>query len=216
MELQNQNDYKTACKVLELGLKYFQTDGIYTNKYLDFLILLNKDAQIKTLFETSVEKVDNLDQLKLIFRKMLNYESKFGNLNNVYSLEKKFLEKFPDENLIDVFTDRYQIQNENLIKRLELTYLYNYEDANMSILPSSKRKYNAISSSTMADNDNNNSNARKRMRSNQEPLIPSEIVELLSILPKRQYFKNALLNSKKLLNFLDNQVEIPSSEKEES
>ncbi|CCC67374.1 hypothetical protein NCAS_0A08160 [Naumovozyma castellii] len=216
LEFQNQNDYKTACKVLELGLKYFQTDGIYTNKYLDFLILLNKDAQIKTLFETSVEKVDNLDQLKLIFRKMLNYESKFGNLNNVYSLEKKFLEKFPDENLIDVFTDRYQIQNENLIKRLELTYLYNYEDANMSILPSSKRKYNAISSSTMADNDNNNSNARKRMRSNQEPLIPSEIVELLSILPKRQYFKNALLNSKKLLNFLDNQVEIPSSEKEES
>ncbi|CCK73447.1 cleavage polyadenylation factor subunit RNA14 NDAI_0G04620 [Naumovozyma dairenensis CBS 421] len=207
MEFQNQNDYKTPCKVLELGLKYFQNDGIYILKYLDFLILLNKDSQIKTLFEISIDKIEDLNQLKLIFKKILNYESKFGNLNNLYQLEKRFLEKFPNENLIDIFTDRYQIQNENLIKKLELRYLYDdtknlkhYDTGNQT--NRYKRKFDTY----ISDENNHKNNIQiedgggngpqnKQMRLNSQ-LIPQEVVDLLSILPKRQYFKNVLLDSK--------------------
>ena len=98
LEFQNQTDgYRTAFKVLELGLKYFQSNGEYINKYLDFLMLLNRDSQIKTLFESSVDKVQDPKQLKSIFMKMIQYETKFGSVANVYSLERRFIQKFPGE-----------------------------------------------------------------------------------------------------------------------
>lgn len=202
LEFQNQNDYKTACKVLELGLKYFQEDALYINKYLDFLILLNKDSQIKTLFETSVEKLKDLRGLRSIYKKMISYESKFGNLSNVYSLEKRFFERFPQENLIEVFTDRYQIQNENLIKELELTY--------MNDEATSEAQDSSSSFKRPRDKQLNGQSHFKRMK--KEPSIPAEIIDLLGILPKRQYFKSALLDPQNLVTYLNEQVELPKVE----
>lgn len=201
LEFQNQNDYKTACKVLELGLKYFQTNSLYINKYLDFLILTNRDSQIKTLFETSVEKVKDLSGLKSIYKKMISYESKFGSLNNVYLLEKRFFERFPEENLIETFTDRYLIQDQNLIKKLELTYMYDNSNSSSEdsdvITRSSKRS---------RESNGNNQSAKKAKKG---PLVPPDIIGLLSILPKRQYFKSALLDPQSLVNYLNEQVELP-------
>lgn len=128
LEFHNSNDHKTACKVLELGYKYFSDNGEYVNKYLDFLILINQDGLIKSLFETSLDRVVDLDQLQKIYKKVINYESKFGNLTNAYSIENRFFEKFPQLEKIEVFTDRYQVQGSNLMKRLELTYLPSEED----------------------------------------------------------------------------------------
>lgn len=203
LEFQNQNDYKTACKVLELGLKYFQTDPVYVNKYLDFLILVNRDSQIKTLFETSVEHIQDLGGLKSIYKKMISYESKFGTLQNVYSLEKRFFERFPQENMIEIFTDRYKIQDENMIKQLELNYLDDDGSAHdLSDLPGSSLK-------RARDNqDKSYSNKRQKRGS---AGVPEEIVNLLAILPKRQYFKVPLLDPQSLINYLNDQVELPSN-----
>lgn len=199
LEFQNQNDYKTACKVLELGLKYFQEDAAYINKYMDFLIVINKDSQIKTLFETSVEKLKDLEGLRSIYKKMISYESKFGNLNNVYSLEKRFFERFPHENLIEVFTDRYRIQDENLIKQLELTYMEDdkYSEADDMLISSLKR----------SRGHHANGQSHKKMK--RGPSVPNEIIDLLAIIPKRQYFKTALLDPQNLVTYLNEQVEVP-------
>ena len=220
LEFQNQNDYKTAFKVLELGLKYFQNDGVYINKYLDFLIFLNKDSQIKTLFETSVEKVQDLTQLKEIYKKMISYESKFGNLNNVYSLEKRFFERFPQENLIEVFTSRYQIQNSNLIKKLELTYMYNEEEDSYFSSGNGDGhhgSYNMSSSDRkrlMEETGNNGNFSNKKFKRDSE--LPTEVLDLLSVIPKRQYFNTNLLDAQKLVNFLNDQEEIPTVESTKS
>ncbi|QLQ80119.1 hypothetical protein HG537_0D01190 [Torulaspora globosa] len=200
LEFQNQNDYKTACKVLELGLKYFQEDATYINKYMDFLIVINKDSQIKTLFETSVEKLKDLEGLRSIYKKMISYESKFGNLNNVYSLEKRFFERFPHENLIEVFTDRYRVQDENLIKQLELTYM---DDDKYS-------KADDMLSSSFKRSRGNQANGQSHKKIKRGPSVPNEIIDLLSIIPKRQYFKTALLDPQKLVTYLNEQVELPS------
>lgn len=200
LEFQNQNDHKTASKVLELGLKYFNSDGVYVNKYMDFLILLNRGSQIKTLFETSVEKVIDHEQLKQIFMKMIGYESKFGDLNNVYQLEKRFFEKFPNEDLIEVFSSRYKIQNENKIKDLELTYkIPDYVIGNKKIAEtfSLKRSLNE-ETSVVPD-------AKKQKTA---PALPQEICDLLSVLPKKQYFKTAFLDPSNLVHYLNDQVEI--------
>lgn len=215
LEFQNQNDHKTACKVLELGLKYFQNDGEYIIKYMDFLILINKYAQIKQLFETSLDKLEDNDHIKQVFKKMINYESKFGNLGNVYSLEKRFLSRYPNENVIGLFTDRYQIQNENYIKKLELTYLNNSENEKLKLLGLSANSGGYL----MNDNemrkkrresiDESELEASSNKKPNNGPSIPNEIIDVLKVLPKRQYFKNTLLDSQSLIDFLVNQTEIP-------
>lgn len=207
LEFQNQNDYKTAFKVLELGLKYFQNDGLYINKYMDFLILLNRDSQIKTLFESSIEKVTDLIQLKIIYKKTISYESKYGNLDNVYSLEERFFKRFPTEKLIETFTERYQIQNENLLKKLELTYMYNGPTDFSSLDYNSENPHNRVK--RFADNHSNGT-SKKRTKSN--PSVPQELFNLLSVLPKRQYFKAALLDPQRLVNFINEQMEIPSEQ----
>lgn len=215
LEFQNQNDHKTACKVLELGLKYFQNDGEYIIKYMDFLILINKDAQIKQLFETSLDKVEDNDHVKQIFKRMIGYESKFGNLNNVYALEKRFLSKYPNENLIELFTDRYRIQNENYIKRLELIYLYDLDKEKLKLLGSltNKEGYSEsgdeIRKRRRASVDKFEQETGLNKRQNNGPHIPNEIIDILRVLPKRQYFKNTLLDPKNLIDFLVNQTEIP-------
>ncbi|CCH60436.1 hypothetical protein TBLA_0C06430 [Henningerozyma blattae CBS 6284] len=224
LEFNNQLDYKTPCKVLELGLKYFQEDGIYINKYLDFLISINRNSQIKTLFEMSIDKINNKDQLDLIFKKMICYESKFGNLDNVYSLQKRFFEKFPNENYIDIFTIRYQLQNENLIKDLELTYLpkdffpfsnlQSYSQfnntSNINIFGKKKRSFDSAS---LNNEQNKKKSHIKKFKSH--PNIPDDILDLLAILPKRQYFNNAILDPKKLISFLEDQVVIPEKNSSE-
>lgn len=201
LEYQNQNDYKTACKVLELGLKYFQEDSVYVNKYMDFLIVLNKDPQIKTLFETSAERLKDLEGLRSLYKKMISYESKFGSLSNVYSLEKRFFERFPQENLIEVFTDRYQVQDVNLIKKLELTYMDNEPTTNSEDLLNSSLKRSR----------EGQANGQPQKRIKKEPSVPTEIFDLLAIIPKRQYFKVALLDPQNLVTYLNEQVELPQS-----
>lgn len=206
MEFQNQNDYKTACKVLELGLKYFQGDGEFIIKYMDFLVLINKDSQIKQLFETSLDKMENPSQIKRIFKKMINYESKFGNLNNVYSLEKRYLDKYPNEKLIELYTDRYQIQEEDYIKKLELTYLYTPDQQNIRSLSSVRNDISGSKKRRSSVSDSLTSNRKKTKKS---PIIPTELSDILKVLPKRQYFKNTVLDPKSLIDFLVNQTEIP-------
>ncbi|SCU79527.1 LAFA_0B03730g1_1 [Lachancea sp. 'fantastica'] len=202
LEYHNQNDHKTACKVLELGMKYFADSGEYVNKYLDFLILINQDSLIKSLFETSLDKVVDADQLQTIYKKVINYESKFGSLNNAYSIENRFFERFPHLEKIEVFTDRYQVQDSNLIKRLELNYLY---DSGIQIPATENGRKRLRETSNSASTSNNN----KRQKS--EDFVTDKVMEILKFLPKRQYFKTAVLDAEKLTRYLSENVTIPSS-----
>ena len=252
LEFQNQTDgYRTAFKVLELGLKYFQSNGEYINKYLDFLMLLNRDSQIKTLFESSVDKVQDPKQLKSIFMKMIQYETKFGSVANVYSLERRFIQKFPGELPIDVFSERYSIQHSNVFKRLELGYrLTPYGDGNEggddyeeeddddddyrprdSNPTGRKRRRNDRNGSPDVEDDRGRRVKRgtgssggagagagasisQQNKKNLADAVPQPIVDLLKILPKRQYFKDAILDPENLVEYLINQVEVPMDTKE--
>ncbi|SCU90203.1 LAMI_0E01046g1_1 [Lachancea mirantina] len=204
LEFHNNSNHKTACKVLELGLKYFSDNGEYINKCLDFLILINQETLVKSLFETSLDKVVDLDQLQIIYKKVINYESKFGSLSSAYSIEKRLFERFPHLEKIEVFSDRYQIQDKNFIKSLELTYLSS-QDENMSLESTDtegRRKRTRKSSKT---NDDGN----KRQKT--QEFLSENLVNLLKNLPKRQYFKTAVLDAEKLAKYLSENVSIPAN-----
>ncbi|KAM3164912.1 Suf domain-containing protein [Lachancea thermotolerans] len=206
LEFHNNNDHKTACKVLELGLKYFSSSGEYVNKYLDFLILINQDGLIKPLFESSLDRIIDLDELQRIYKKVINYESKFGNLTNAYSIENRFFEKFPQLEKIEVFTDRYQVQNANLIKSLELTYLPSDDDFRFG----SFNETNGGLKRSRGLSQSGDSAAQKRHKS--QDFVPENVLDLLRLLPKRQYFKTAVLDAEKLTRYLIENVNIPSSD----
>ena len=203
IEYYSSKDTKTSCKVLELGLKQFADDGAYINKYLDFLIFVNEDSQIKSLFESSLEKIKNREQLQSIFQKMIYYESKFGNLNNVKSLEKRFFEKFPELNRLEEFTNRYKVLDTNYLQKLELDYMVR------DVYPQAMALDNANFSLKRSNRDTENGHTAKKFKNNEDP-IPADIVELLKVLPKRQYFKVAIFEPHAFSDFLSDKVTIPS------
>ena len=90
---------------------------------MDFLMTFNEYPKIRQLFEISLDKLNDKDHIEKLFKKMINYESKFGDLNSVSALEKQVLSRYLNENVIELYTDRYRIQNENSISKLGLSYL---------------------------------------------------------------------------------------------
>lgn len=202
IEYYNGKDSKTSCKVLELGLKYFSDDGEYIKKYLDFLIFVNEDSQIRSVFETSLENIRDPADLKEIFEKMIFFESKSGNLNNVTSLEKRFFEKFPNEDRLRQFTNRYKVLDTNFLQRLELNYMVPSVISSAISMDSGRTslKRTAVETDQLPQN--------KKIKP-EEGLIPSEIVELLKVLPKRQYFKVTIFDPRAFSEFLSDKIAIP-------
>jgi len=85
---------------------------------------------------------------------------------------------------------------------LELPYLYNEtEEAALTFGTDRNLK-------RTREDFGNGSN--KRFHGNMKTEIPEPIVNLLKILPKRQYFKNAILDPSNLVDYLINQIEIPN------
>lgn len=209
IEYYSNKDTKTACKVLELGLKYFANNGEYINKYLEFLIFVNEESQIKSLFENSIDKITNKTHLKLIFQKVISYETKFGNFNNVKSLEKRFFERFPEINQLEEFTKKYKVLDTNYLQRLELDYMV--RDLVPESLAFDRNNNTALKRSIGEEQEGGaQKSAAKRFRANEDP-IPPEIVELLKVLPKRQYFKVAIFEPHLFADFLSDKVTIPEN-----
>ncbi|KAI3646694.1 hypothetical protein MP228_009622 [Amoeboaphelidium protococcarum] len=81
---------KNVCfKILEVGLKSFKTDVSYISCYMDHLLLNNDVPNAKALFERSLNNVQ-LEGAMILWKKLLAYESAFGDLNSLAALEKRF------------------------------------------------------------------------------------------------------------------------------
>lgn len=194
-------DTKTACKVLELGLKYFATDGEYINKYLHFLIYVNEESQVKSLFESSIDKISDSHLLKMIFQKVIFFESKVGSLNSVRTLEKRFFEKFPEVNKLEEFTNKYKVLDVNYLQRLELDYMVR------DVMPEAIALDRGSNNLKRTMREEEDGQAFKKFKANEDP-IPPEIVELLKVLPKRQYFKVTIFEAHAFSEFLSDKVTI--------
>ena len=66
----------------------------------------------------------------------------------------------------------------------------------------------------MEETGNNGNFSNKKFKRDSE--LPTEVLDLLSVIPKRQYFNTNLLDAQKLVNFLNDQVEIPTVESTKS
>ncbi|CCH46049.1 mRNA 3'-end-processing protein rna14 [Wickerhamomyces ciferrii] len=198
---------KTSIKVFELGLKstYFGNDGEYIYKYLKYLIDINDDNNLKTVFETTINSKElDSNWIKLIFKIMIKYELNFGNIQNVQKLKSKFSEKFPNE---DDFTNFIKIYNDELPYNDDLIKLVDFPEE-----PEETKKR----SIEEVIEDETDSNKRQQTQSTEQPqqqqpsqtisdskqFVSDEVYNLLRVLPNSGVFKERLVDNEALIKLL--------------
>jgi cleavage stimulation factor subunit 3 len=99
MEYYVNKDPTVAGKIFELGMKSFPLaedpeSTEYIIRYLDFLMCLNDDNNTRALFERSLAVIPK-ERSKPIWDKYNDYETQYGDLSNLYRIEKRYNEQFP-------------------------------------------------------------------------------------------------------------------------
>ncbi|KAJ3345530.1 mRNA 3'-end-processing protein rna14, partial [Kappamyces sp. JEL0680] len=101
MEYYVNKDAIVAGKIFEVGLKSFPLNedpqaAFYVEHYLDFLMCLNDDNNTRALFERALAAIPP-EKSKPIWEKYIEYETQYGDLTNLYGIEKRVNEVFPAE-----------------------------------------------------------------------------------------------------------------------
>jgi cleavage stimulation factor subunit 3 len=98
MEYYVNKDSAVAGKIFEVGLKTFPlaedpNSTQYVLHYLEFLMCLNDDNNTRALFERALSAIPS-EKSKPIWARYIEYETQYGDLTNLYRIEKRLNEVF--------------------------------------------------------------------------------------------------------------------------
>ncbi|KAI3404404.2 RNA14 [Candida oxycetoniae] len=245
------DNIKTAIKVFDVGLKSSATNGEFLSKYLDYLIMINdvdrlrstiqnadtnfskelsqlkegiKEEELDPLLKKEKEKKLRLKkrQLKGLYKKYISFAATNLSLDITNSFAKKCEQLFPDDDPVDLFTDRYKLGKLNIIKADELNEdAYDFEDEDEDDFPSLKRRRIAASSigaeeSRLAVTSIQESSRIEQETAEQErdakadsstAFVGPSILTLMTVLPNASYFglpSENVFNSEKLVTLFAN------------
>ncbi|KAK6465046.1 hypothetical protein DFJ63DRAFT_5057 [Scheffersomyces coipomensis] len=241
--LEHYTDHKKiAVRILELAMKTYGTHGPFLTAYLNYLINLNDVDNIRILIQTADtnlskelsslnDELQNPDliqykkdlivieiekkkrYLRTLLKSYISYASTYLSLDVAQSFAKKYEQNFPDDDPIDLFTDRYKLNNDNLIKQFELN---TETEESQDHEPSRKKRRLSRSTNESADvNDNNktdDSNAHRNSIFNnggeaaeEKSFVGPTIRSLLQVLPNSSYFvPERVFKSDKLVKLFAN------------
>lgn len=238
----------TALKIFDLGKKNFQTNGKFLLDYLDYLILINDVDTMRTLIQSSdanfskeisslqeelqLTDIDPLTRkkkerevrnkqksLKLLFQKYISFASNFLSLDITHSFAKKCEQLFPNDDPADLFTDRYKLDNVNIIKKDELGRgdALDIDDEELARLKRRKlSNFNEEESKSavksIQDSKNMIEEEEETKVNEEEQIVGPSIVALMSALPNASYFglpSESVFNSDKLVTLFSNLSNIP-------
>ena len=111
----------TAIRLFERGLKLFPEDENFAAEYIKHLINTNDMINARVIFEKFVEKATQNDdskktpeekldlkmRAKSVFRLFHNYESLYGELDQVKKLEKRISTLYPEDPSLTLFAQRH-------------------------------------------------------------------------------------------------------------
>ncbi|GBG61269.1 hypothetical protein CBR_g19801 [Chara braunii] len=95
MELCIDKDPKVARNIFELGLKKYIHEPAYILEYLDFLMQLNDDRNIRALLERALSVLPPEESAE-VWDKFLEFELLYGDLQSVLKVEKRRREVLQD------------------------------------------------------------------------------------------------------------------------
>lgn len=103
----------TGTKILDRGMKLFPEDDYLPLQYVKHLFDINDITNARAVFETTVKRLlahedaDHLAKAKPLFAYLHDYESKYGELAQVQSLEERMRKHFPEDPTLRLFSSRY-------------------------------------------------------------------------------------------------------------
>ncbi|RCK55300.1 mRNA 3'-end-processing protein RNA14 [Candida viswanathii] len=237
----------TALKIFDLGKKSFQTNGKFLLDYFDYLIMINDVDTMRTLIQSSdanfakeigalqeelaVTDINPLTRkkkerdlrasqryLKLLFQKYISFASSFLSLDITHSFAKKCEQLFPDDDPVDLFTDRYKLDNVNIIKKDELGRgdTLDIDDEDLARLKRRKlSNFNEEESKSAVKSIQDSANMIEEEEvkaSEEDQLVGPSIVALMKGLPNASYFglpSESVFKSDKLVTLFANLSNIP-------
>ncbi|KAJ9632804.1 mRNA 3'-end-processing protein rna14 [Knufia peltigerae] len=100
-------------KILDRGMKLFPEDDYLPLQYVKHLFEINDVTNARAVFETTVKRLlahDDAEytaKAKPLFAYLHDYESKYGELAQVQSLEERMRKLFPEDPDLKLFSSRY-------------------------------------------------------------------------------------------------------------
>ncbi|KAM9930723.1 hypothetical protein OXX59_000318 [Metschnikowia pulcherrima] len=226
---------KTADKIFDLAMKSFARNGAFLYSYLDYLVLTNAIESLKVFFEVAVTNllkeitsdkealqvatINILDQrtksqslkqneffLKKIVKRYIDFSSRFLDLDTVLSLQKRYIQYFPDCDEMVLFADRYKSDGLDAIAKYDLgdkdAFTFGNEEEgdgfNEDSQPSKRRKtsskdrYSPESAGSKRSTSTSNGSSSIPQKPEQGPqshgFVGNKIYGMLQILPNAGYF----------------------------
>lgn len=254
--LEHYNDNsKIAIKVFDLGLKQFPNHGKFLLAYLHYLIQTNDVDNIRKLIqladltlskeitqltelltapeiakdvadETMRQIKDRRTWLKRLLKTYIRYAHQYLLMDVADSFITKYEQLFPDEDSIDLFTDRYRDDGVNLIVEEELD---TSDDEDEFV---AKRRKPAKEAQATNNGSANNRGGRNRRRNDgpnlpppprgltsapreEEPeedsFVKPSVVKLLKQLPSALYFGEGPYDASRLVQMVANLPNVNTS-----
>ncbi|KAH0846903.1 mRNA 3'-end-processing protein rna14 [Fonsecaea pedrosoi] len=112
----------TGTKILDRGMKLFPEDDYLPLQYVKHLFDINDVTNARAVFETTVKRLLGHDdaeytaKAKPLFAFLHDYESKYGELAQVQSLEERMKKHFPEDPQLKLFSSRYNTSSFDTMK----------------------------------------------------------------------------------------------------
>lgn len=246
--------HKAALNIFDLARRKFSTNGEFLLEYLDYLIMINDVDTIRNVIQTSntsiskeiasltetiaMPEIDPLTKtlktrqlkqmrkyLKKLFKKYISFSATYLSLDVTNSFTKTCEQLFPEDDPIELFTDRYRLGSVNVIKRDEIGDYYLDEDIDDDE-PHRKRRRLSTQLKPRDDDISANSAVRDVQQSSrieeeilnqnqpqqEESFVGPTITALMTALPNASYFglpSESVFDCEKLVTLFANLSNIP-------
>ncbi|EGW33275.1 uncharacterized protein SPAPADRAFT_151132 [Spathaspora passalidarum NRRL Y-27907] len=235
---------KTALKIFDLGKKFFSTNGKFLLAYLDYLIMINDAEAMRSTLQTSDTSISkeissiseslalgDLDPitkerkekelkikkeyLRKLFKKYISFAADYLQMDVTNSFVKKYEQLLPEDDPIDLFTDRYKLGQSNLIKKTEIggdEYSDNEDEEPRTKKRRVSRKAQEEVNTVVQNIQESTTQITEQETKPQDSFVGPSIIALMGALPNASYFglpSESVFDSEKLVTLFANLSNIP-------
>lgn len=157
--------------------------------------------------------------IKKFIKKFSRYQSVYGDLDLIKSLDSRYEEYFPDDDSIELFSDRYRGHSIDVIKHFDLGKEATSHEEIDSTNETKRRKIQTPVEDEFTPDlsiNNNHHTNNKEIGQNQQQsqnFVGNTIYNLLRVLPNSSYFgppSDHLFNNSKLVELFGNLPNVPT------
>lgn len=242
---------KTADKIFDLAIKSFGKTGGFLYEYLEYLILTNAIDSLKVFFEVAVTSLlkeisadkevlqtattnileqrkrletlhENEHYLKKMVKRYMCFAARFLDLDTVLSLQKRYLQYFPDDDDMALFADRYRVEGLDAIAKYDLGDKAAFQGDEEEVKETSLKKRRKVKednyspestgAATVVNGSVNMPQKPLQAQTQQRGFVGQTIYGMLQALPNAGYFgppPEHVFNSAKLVEMFANLPSLP-------